>query len=420
MNRRLTFLIGALQAAMAVAIGLGVTLVPFSIVWLFENDPTISWMVAYRTSADIWLLSQGARIVVPAGEIVGMQVPTFVLSLMPLGMTIFLGWLAYRVGRRLSAAPEIWPAWIGSLVIYGGASFALGASAFDKAIYPVEWQATFFPPIFFMALVFAGSLFGKKFVVYDSSKFEAAERVRARAWFEAKFENLPWVIRTVWQPALRAGTAVVVSLIVVSAIAIAVMLAFNWIPIAGFYESLQVSVLGGILVTVAQLLILPNLVIFGAAWLTGAGFSIGEGSLISPLGSATGPLPTIPVLAALPQGTLSFGMVAIVIPLVATLFATTAIKKFTKEIRFEFASSLAAALTLGISVAVVATVEMGILGLLASGAVGPGRLSLVGVNVLILMAVVFVEVAAVAIVASFYSARPDRPDHPLIATLKRK
>jgi hypothetical protein len=162
--------------------------------------------------------------------------------------------------------------------------------------------------------------------------------------------------------------------------------------------------------------LLPNFVIFAASWFTGVGFSIGAGSLISPLGSAAGPLPAIPVLAVLPQGTLGFGMIAVVVPLVLAFFATLAIKKHADDVRFEFATPIASALALGLSIAFIAASQMALLAWLASGAFGPGRFQSNGVNPLVLFAVVFVEVAAVSVLASFFSARPDRPDHPLLTS----
>ena len=38
---------------MVAAIGVGVLLAPMTVIWLVENDPTIDWFVAMRTSADI-------------------------------------------------------------------------------------------------------------------------------------------------------------------------------------------------------------------------------------------------------------------------------------------------------------------------------------------------------------------------------
>jgi hypothetical protein len=200
-------------------------------------------------------------------------------------------------------------------------------------------------------------------------------------------------------------------LLMVSAFTIAVLIAISWIDITRLYESVQVSVLGAVVITLGQLALIPNLVIYGAAWLTGVGFSIGAGSLISPLGSQVGPLPAIPILGALPVGQLEFGMVSIAVVLLAAFIATLSIRKSADEIRFEFAKSWTAALSLGLSIAFVTASQMGLLALIASGSAGPGRLSQVGVSPLVLALVVFVEVGVVSTLAAFYSARPvaDKP-----------
>ena len=119
---------------------------------------------------------------------------------------------------------------------------------------------------------------------------------------------------------------------------LALQLAFNWIEVIRLYESMQLTLLGGILLTVGQIVFLPNFVLFGADWFTGAGFAIGTGSLVSPLGSQLGPLPALPIFAALPAGELSFGMIAIAIPVVAAIVATLRIRSHAAEMRFEFAS----------------------------------------------------------------------------------
>jgi hypothetical protein len=192
----------------------------------------------------------------------------------------------------------------------------------------------------------------------------------------------------------------------VSSFTISVLIGLNWIEITRLYESVQVSVLGAIVLTAGQLAILPNVIIYGAAWFTGVGFSIGAGSLISPLGSQVGPLPAVPLLGALPVGKLDFGMIAIVVVLLAAFIATLMIRRSADEIRFEFATAWSAAISLGLSIALVTSLQLGFLALLASGGAGPGRLSEVGVNPLMLMLVSFVEVFVVATLAAFYSARP--------------
>ena len=205
----------------------------------------------------------------------------------------------------------------------------------------------------------------------------------------------------------------VVILIGVSAVLFAVMLAVNWIQVIRLYEGLQVSFLGGVMITAGQIAVLPNLMVMGSSWLTGVGFQLGAGSLISPVATVVGPLPALPVTTALPIGELSFGMIALIVPLVGAFIATVLIRRHADAIRFEFASAWSAAITLGVSIALVAAVEIGLLALVASGGIGPERLQVVGVNPLLVAGVLFVEVAVVAIPAAFLSARPDKPDHPL-------
>ncbi len=394
---------------MVAAIGVGILLAPMTVIWLVENDPTIDWFVAFRTSADVWMLAQGAHLNVSAGALGSSQIPAFVISILPLGFTSFLAFLSFRLGRRMSSSSELWPGWLGATATYGAISLGLSTAAYDKAIYPITWQGTMLPPLFFLFFLAIGSLTGPL-----KNGRESRERAALVVWLEAKWNNLGWAIRALAAPALRGGTAVVAMLHGLSAISFALLLAANWITVTRLYESLHVSFLGGSTVTIGELALLPNLIIFGAAWFTGLGFSIGTGSSISPLGSAVGPMPGIPFLGAVPAGVIGLGFAAIIVPLVAAFVATLAIKKHADEIRFEFASAWSAAISLGLAVGLISALEMGALAALASGAGGPGRLDTIGVNPLTLMAVVFVETSVVSILAAFFSARPDRADHPLL------
>jgi hypothetical protein len=406
-NRRQTFFISALEAAILVAIGLGVLLAPLTLVWIIENDPNVNWTVAFRAASDFWLLAHGTRIVVPAGEILGVVVPTFVVSLIPLGMTIWLARLYYKAGKRFLVATALWPGWLGGVLVFGLAAVLISTFAFDQAVYPVTWQGVVFPTLVFFVFQFLGSVFGRPDVLFDGDVLDQApERDRIRKALNNLRLRMHWSIRSLVGPALRAGTAITAMLLMVSSFTIAVLIALNWIEITRLYESVQVSVLGAIVLTAGQLAILPNIIIYGAAWLTGVGFSIGTGSLISPLGSQVGPLPAVPLLGALPVGKLEFGMIAIGVVLLAAFIATLMIRRSADEIRFEFATAWSAAISLGASIALVASAQLGLLGLIASGGAGPGRLSEIGVNPWILMLVSFVEVFVVATLAAFFSARP--------------
>ena len=63
---------------------------------------------------------------------------------------------------------------------------------------------------------------------------------------------------------------------------------------------IQPGIMGGILFTILQLLYLPNIALAGASYLMGPGFSLGLGTLISPLNLDINSLPAIPILGALP------------------------------------------------------------------------------------------------------------------------
>ena len=389
------------------AIGLGVLLAPLTIVWILENDPNIDWFVAFRAASDFWLLSHGTRLVVPEGEILGVLVPTFVVSLIPLGMTIWFARLYYNAGKRFLSAKTLWPGWLGGTLVFGGASLGISTFAYSEQIYPVTWQGVVFPTAIFILFQFLGSVFGRPDALFEGDVLDQApERDAIRAALNNFRFKFHWSIRSLIGPALRAGTAITVMLLMVSSFVIALLIGFSWIDITRLYESVQVSVLGAIVLTFAQLAILPNVIIYGAAWFTGVGFSIGTGSLISPLGSQVGPLPAVPILGALPVGRLDFGMIAIVVVLLAAFVATLMIRKSADEIRFEFATAWSAALSLGISIALVTSIQLGALALLASGGAGPGRLAEVGINPLLLMLVSFVEVAVVSSLAAFFAARP--------------
>ena len=53
---------------------------------------------------------------------------------------------------------------------------------------------------------------------------------------------------------------------------------------------------------VAQVAFWPNLLIWSASWILGAGFTMGDGTIVSPPATDIGLVPSIPVLGALPAG----------------------------------------------------------------------------------------------------------------------
>jgi hypothetical protein len=284
--------------------------------------------------------------------------------------------------------------------------------AVTKEIFVVQWQGVFIPVALFTALLIVGSVVGEAMLFEDSEPSELRERIRN--FFIGLVEKLPWAIKPLIGPALRDGTGVVAAMSAVSAIMISVLLAVNWIEIIKLYQSLQLTFLGTFTVSTGQLTLMPNLIAFGNAWLTGVGFSVGQGSTVSPLVTELGPLPAIPMLAALPVSSSSLGVLFILVPLLAAFFGTLLVKSHTAELRFNYSSATTAAISLGLSIGLVAALEMWVLVELASGSLGPGRMSLVGANPWVVAGVTFIEVSLASVLAAFFSARPDGADTELI------
>jgi hypothetical protein len=139
--------------------------------------------------------------------------------------------------------------------------------------------------------------------------------------------------------------------------------------------------LGTVVLSLAQLAILPNLALWGVAWFAGPGFAVGAGTAVTPAASTLGLLPLVPVLGALPSpGPLpALAQAAVLLPvLVGAVVGWRCVRSSgdpdvepgrSPVLRAVGDAALAAAL-----VAVVLT----LLVLLSAGSAGPGHLADVG------------------------------------------
>jgi hypothetical protein len=100
--------------------------------------------------------------------------------------------------------------------------------------------------------------------------------------------------------AAKGGLAGLLVLAVFSAVALGVALVQGEPRIATLEQELGLDAGGNVVWAVIGLVYLPNLLGWTASWLLGAGFNIGEGSLVAPWATQLGLLPSIPVFGALP------------------------------------------------------------------------------------------------------------------------
>jgi len=129
-----------------------------------------------------------------------------------------------------------------------------------------------------------------------------------------------------------------------------------------------------VLYTLVNAGFLPNAWTMATSWLLGPGFAVGVGTLVSPALVVLGPLPLLPLLAALPgtgdPSTLVASVVALP-PLLAAL-AVAGAQRRRPTVRWDEGALR------GCGAGIVSGLVVGVLAVLSGGAAGPGRMSQVG------------------------------------------
>ncbi|WP_460744065.1 cell division protein PerM [Mariniluteicoccus endophyticus] len=167
--------------------------------------------------------------------------------------------------------------------------------------------------------------------------------------------------------ALRAGVLCVVG---GGAAALAVTLWLKRAQVAELYAAVAPDPVSGGAFTLLQLCYLPNLVMWGASYVLGAGFGLGEGSIVSPANTDLGLIPGIPVLGALPvEGSGSWLTLAwMAVGVVAGALAAAVVVRRRSRARFDETAVVG-----GLAGLLVAVVVL-LLALVTRGDLGDGRL----------------------------------------------
>lgn len=150
--------------------------------------------------------------------------------------------------------------------------------------------------------------------------------------------------------------------------------ALGWDSARTIQNALQPDLVSGIVLILLQVAYLPNAVMMALGYVSGPGFVVGTGTHYSIFGTTTEPLPAIPLLGALPSPGAGPGW-PVLLGLVALGFLVGAVRATRSGDR--------APARIGREIAVAVPVLYGLLavsGVLASGALGPGRMADVGVN----------------------------------------
>ena len=106
-----------------------------------------------------------------------------------------------------------------------------------------------------------------------------------------------------------------ISLLGLTTLAIGISLILHFEIVKSLAIVIQPGIMGGILFTVLQLLYLPNFALAGLSYFFGPGFSLGLGTLISPLTLEIDSLPAIPLLGSLPTSEYPLLLIALIVPI---------------------------------------------------------------------------------------------------------
>ncbi len=233
----------------------------------------------------------------------------FPITIALLGFALLSVAAGRRIGRRSAAGGHSITGSVAAVVVYAavGATLAIVAGA-DVARASI-WQATLLPAFTVAIGVAIGAI--------AETLREPSPTDAAGGFLRDRLGALPRGGLDAVVAAVRIGAGAAFALLAVAAVFLAVLITLDYATIAGLSQSLGAGVDGGIALVVAELAFLPNLVVWLAAWMLGPGFALGTGTTVAPGGTLLGPVPGIPLLGALPGAAPLFGVLWLLVPVLA-------------------------------------------------------------------------------------------------------
>jgi hypothetical protein len=291
---RSSVLTGALAAAAAALAGLAAVGLPVLLVWWAEERSRVAFVDALATGAQAWLVAHGASLDLPEGT----------LGLTPLALVAVPAVVLWRAGRRTAEA-------LGARTVRGALQAAAAVAVPYAAVTGVvaaAAQGDAVRPGAFGSLVHALALALVAAGAGAVRAADAAPLLRARTPPRVRALGL-------------ASAAALLSLLAVSALLVAVSLGRGFAEARELAATTSPGVVGGFGVLSLGLSLAPNAVAWAAAWLAGPGFAVGTGTAVSPGEVVLGPLPALPLTAALPSGAHPAAWLVLLVPVLAGVLA---------------------------------------------------------------------------------------------------
>ncbi|MCP2282523.1 hypothetical protein APR04_001421 [Promicromonospora umidemergens] len=370
---------GVVSAGQAVVLSLAVVVLPAVVAYLVGTatpatptgapDDAAQVGSAIDVAMGIWLLGHGVPLTADA----------VTLTLAPLGVAALALFATYVSAKRFATTTV--PAWAAGAVTYALCTTAVAAIAGTDPRWGLLMAA-----VAGLVLGGLGMLLGILARPDAPTAAEIGERAEELARRLTGADLVPATLRL----GLRGGAVAVTLLIGGAALLVAGWTVAGRATSSDIITALEPGATGGIVFAVAQLALLPNLVLWAAAWLAGPGFAVGVGTSFTPFGTISGPLPAIPLLGALPGdewvNPVSAWTPVLVVAcgVVAGVFAWRRLEPTLvrwSDVGWVFAG-----------IVVTPGVVMLLGQWVAAGAGGPGRLSDVGANPLVTAGLVAAEV----------------------------
>ncbi len=375
---------GALEFIQCAFFSAVLVVVPLIAVWFADGFAERSLDSVFRMCGQVWLLIHGVplelNLVAPGSP----AVVTGAMTLIPLGLTLIPFFLAWRSGRRIaraSYADQLWQGIVGALGAYLLVGLITGFAVATEEV-GVNLGAAALIPLIPAGL---GVITGAR---REAGSWGRLIGVDFAEWIATTSQHSRWAGSYVWS-VIRAGVLGYVMAFGLAAVGLTVSLAIHWLEISNIYQQLQPGPIGGAVLTIAQLGVLPNLALWSLAWISGGGITLGVGSTLGPLETAVGPLPAVPVLGALPAGDLGPSWVYLLVPVLAGILAGWWFLRegenhfedwLSIRLKVRWASLALSTVLLGLFIGAVAGLLSTLGSWLASGSLGIGRLTELGPN----------------------------------------
>lgn len=371
MQRLLVALLAAFDAAIAAAVGLVVLLAPLTLLWTLAFGITADWGALWPLTGTLWEFGHGVplAVTIPDELLVALAIPSeaasFAVSITPLAFLLFTLLFAARSGSRAASAGTWLLGSLSGTVVFAAISTGVALTARLDAAQTPLLLAIVLPS----AVYLVGTLCGAVRVAWEEGDGGILDRLHDRIDAREDWAPVPVAI-------VRGTAFALVGVIGAAALALAVMTLFRGGEVVALFQSARVDALGATVMTLAQLVYLPTLIVWAASWLAGPGFAVGAGTSVSPAGTQLGVVPGIPVFGLLPENSSMWMLIVVLVPIAAGAFAGWAVRSRLVWEGTPLGMMQRAAIALGIAGASAGV--FGLAAVLASGSMGPGRLAQVG------------------------------------------